>query len=48
MDPDARLDRLLDATVNGDPDELLAAAADLAAWLRRGGFPPHDPRAGRR
>lgn len=48
MDPDACLDRLLDAAVNRDPTELLAAAADLAAWLRRGGFPPRDPRAARR
>jgi hypothetical protein len=45
MDPDACLDRLLDAAVDRDPGELLAAAADLAAWLRRGGFPPRDPRA---
>jgi hypothetical protein len=47
MDPDPCLDRLLDAAVNRDPAELLAAA-DLAGWLRRGGFPPRDPRVARR
>lgn len=44
MDPDACLDRLLEAAVNRDPAELLDAAADLAEWLRRGGVPPRDPR----
>jgi hypothetical protein len=44
MDPDACLDRLLEAAVNRDPEELLGAAADLAEWLRRGGVPPRDPR----
>jgi hypothetical protein len=45
MDPDACLDRLLDAAVGRDPDTLIDAAVDLAQWLRRGGFPPRDPRA---
>lgn len=44
MDPDACLDRLLEAAVNLDPNALLDAAADLAEWLRRGGVPPRDPR----
>jgi hypothetical protein len=44
MDPDACLARLLDAATRGDADELADAAADLAGWLQRGGFPPRDPR----
>jgi hypothetical protein len=48
MDPDACLDRLLDAAVAGEADELLWAAGDLAGWLQRGGVPPRDPRGERR
>jgi hypothetical protein len=44
MDPDACLARLLDAAADGDPDRLIHAAEELAGWLRRGGFPPRDPR----
>jgi hypothetical protein len=44
MDPDACLARLLDAAVAGDAEELLAAAGDLAGWLRHSGYPPDDPR----
>lgn len=44
MDPDACLVRLLDAAVAGDAEELLAAAGDLAGWLRHSGYPPDDPR----
>jgi hypothetical protein len=44
MDPDACLTRLLDAAVAGDAEDLLAAADDLADWLRHGGYPPKDPR----
>jgi hypothetical protein len=44
MDPDACLDRLIDAATSGDADELRCAASDLAHWLERGGFPPSDPR----
>jgi hypothetical protein len=47
MDPEACLDRLLDAATSGDADELRGAADDLAAWLQDGGFPPRDPREGR-
>jgi hypothetical protein len=48
MDPDACLDRLLDAVADRDPQALLEAAADLAQWLDRGGVPPRDPRTTRR
>lgn len=48
MDPDACLDRLIDAAVAGHAGELAWAAAELAGWLRRGGFPPRDPRGQRR
>jgi hypothetical protein len=47
MDPDACLDRLLDAAIGGDADELREAAAELSAWLEVGGFPPRDPREAR-
>jgi hypothetical protein len=47
MDPDACLDRLLDAATSSDPDELRCAADDLATWLERGGAPPADPREDR-
>ena len=40
MDPNACLERLVDAAVEGDAAELMAAAEDLADWLRKGGFPP--------
>jgi hypothetical protein len=43
MDPDACLARLIAAACDGDFEELLWAADDLATWLRRGGFPPRDP-----
>jgi hypothetical protein len=44
MDPDACLALLIDAAVSGDADQLRQAAAYLATWLDRGGFPPRDPR----
>jgi hypothetical protein len=44
MDPDASLDRLLDAAIAGDAEELRWAADDLAGWLERGGYRPRDPR----
>lgn len=44
MDPDACLDRLLDAAVQGDAEAFANAAEDLYAWLQGGGFAPRDPR----
>jgi hypothetical protein len=44
MDPEACLSRLIDAAVAGDAEELRWAADDLAGWLERGGYRPHDPR----
>ncbi len=43
-DPDACLQRLIDAAIAGDHAEILEAAEDLATWLKRGGFNPKDPR----
>jgi hypothetical protein len=43
MDPDACLDRLIDAATTGDAEELRWAADDLAGWLERGGFRPRTP-----
>lgn len=43
MDPDACLARLIEAAADGDADELLYAAEDLAEWLRKGGFAPSNP-----
>ena len=44
MDPNACLARLIDAALEGDADDLEAAAADLAEWIRKGGFLPTNPR----
>ena len=44
MDPDACLDRLLDAAVQGDAEAFANAAEDLYEWLQAGGFAPRDPR----
>ena len=46
MDPDACLERLIDAAISADADGVLDAAADLADWLGRGGFPPQRPDRG--
>lgn len=40
MDPDACLDRLVDALNDGDGDEARAAATDLGIWIGRDGFIP--------
>ncbi len=47
MDPDATLNELIEAAVNGDTAMLRDAADDLVLWLKRGGFTPADPRAGK-
>jgi hypothetical protein len=44
MDPDACLERLLDAAVQGDAEAFANAGEDLYAWLQAGSFPPRDPR----
>jgi len=44
MDPNACLDAIIDAAVNGLNLALVEAAEDLAAWLESGGFCPSDPR----
>lgn len=44
MDPDACLDRLLDAAVQGDAEAFANAGEDLYAWLQGEGFAPRDPR----
>ena len=48
MDPTATLNRLIDAAVAGDPGEMSQAYWDLTGWLQAGGFPPDDPRRGKR
>lgn len=40
MDPNATLLAIIEAATEGRPTELQRAADALAAWLRRGGFPP--------
>ena len=40
MDPTATMTRLLDALLDGDVEEAVAAGDDLCCWLDRGGFPP--------
>ncbi len=46
MDPNATLNRLIDAatTRDQDPQDILDAAEDLVDWIDRGGFLPDDPR----
>ncbi len=44
MDPTAALNRLIDAAIAGDYDEMIEAAQDLSRWLATGGFAPQDPR----
>lgn len=41
MDPDACLDQLIQAAIRGDAAMLMDRAKILAAWLRKGGFPPN-------
>lgn len=40
MNPDACMQRLLNAIEDQDREECAAATDDLAAWLDKGGFPP--------
>lgn len=42
MDPNATVDRIVEAFGSGDAEEGLAALEDLREWLRRGGFPPDE------
>ena len=44
MDPNACLDRFIDAVMDRDLDEILEAARDLQGWIAAGGFTPDDPR----
>jgi hypothetical protein len=44
MDPNTTLAQLIDAAVQGDHRTMLREAKDLQDWLRKGGFPPADPR----
>lgn len=40
MDPNACMERLREAYVDGDHDEIISASADLYDWITRGGFLP--------
>ncbi len=40
MDPDAALERIIEAALQGNADELRSAAEDLASWLDADGFHP--------
>ncbi len=42
MDPNKVLAKLIEAAYAGDGYGVRDAAADLADWLQRGGFPPHS------
>ena len=44
MDPTACMNRIIEATKNGNEYEKAEAVADLCAWLASGGFAPtlHD------
>lgn len=44
MDPNACLDRIIDAAIDGDVEELGYATNELAEWLLKGGAAPADPR----
>jgi hypothetical protein len=44
MDPNAVLQRFLDALASGDRDEATTALSNLQAWIAKGGFLPADPR----
>lgn len=44
MDPNETLKELIDAACAGEKTRFEEKAAYLALWLRRGGFPPADPR----
>ncbi len=40
MDPNATLELIVEAAVEGDTAALLEAAANLAQWIDGGGFAP--------
>lgn len=40
MDPDACVERIVNAINDSDLEEALEAVNDLENWIRRGGFPP--------
>lgn len=40
MDPDACMERILQAVMDGDRQEAFGAMEDLIGWLKFGGFPP--------
>jgi hypothetical protein len=40
MDPDATIERLVDALEHRDQEEAVAALDDLVKWMQRGGFAP--------
>ena len=42
MDPNACLDRIINAKLFNDMEELYWAIEDLLGWLRMGGFAPND------
>ena len=44
MDPNAALQRFLDALAAGDRTEATEALNDLHGWIVKGGFLPADPR----
>ena len=42
MDPNACLERIIDAKLFNDIEELHWACEDLYGWIHRGGFHPND------
>lgn len=42
MDPNATLDRIIDAFLFNDTEELYWASEDLYGWMHRGGFAPNN------
>lgn len=48
IDPNAALQRIIEAATDGDAIELREAAGDLADWLERGGYSPVHDRSGYR
>lgn len=40
MDPDAAMQRIIEALHENDFDEVFSAVSDLRGWLGIGGFPP--------
>ncbi len=47
MEPNATLDTLIAAALEGEADTLKARAADLVGWLERGGFAPTEAKCSR-